>query len=224
MRPPEASTSRSQHRAIRRCAGRLRLGLALVGALLACACLLQARSASAQATQPSIFYVYDDLNRLIVVVDQQGNAATYAYDSTGNLLRVERFDAAAQPGPVRITLIMPTAGKVGTQVQIFGTGFDPTPALNTLAFTGAQATVTEAAPNRLLVSVPSGAVTGTISVTSSLGTATSLTVFRVLGTLTVTPATATLGPGRTQQFQAQEAGSPTTSARWAVDGLSRLET
>ncbi len=114
---------------------------------------------------------------------------------------------------------MPTAGRVGTQVQVFGTGFDPTPALNTLAFTGAQATVTEAAPNRLLVSVPSGAVTGTVSVTAPLGTATSLTVFRVLGTLTVTPATATLGVTRTLQFQAEEVGSPTTSVRWAVNGL-----
>jgi hypothetical protein len=62
-------------------------------------------------------------------------------------------------------------------------------------------------------------VTGTISVTSPLGTATSLTVFRVLGALTVTPATATLGVGRTVQFQAEEAGSPTTSVRWAVNGL-----
>lgn len=219
-----ASTSRSQHRAIRRCAGRLRWGLALVSVLLACACLLAVRAAWAQATQPSIFYVYDDLNRLIAVVDQQGNAATYSYDSTGNLLRVERFDAAQQPGPVRITLIMPTAGKVGAQVQVFGTGFDPTPALNTLAFTGAQATVTEAAPNRLLVSVPSGAVTGTISVTAPLGTATSLTVFRVLGTLTVTPATATLGVGRTVQFQALEAGTPTTNVRWAVNGLAGGDT
>lgn len=217
MRPPDTSTSRSQDRAIRRRAGRLLLTLALVGALLVC--LRGAQGAWAQATQPSIFHVYDSLNRLIATVDQQGNAAVWTWDSVGNLLRVERFDAAQQPGPVRITLVLPAAGRVGTQVQVFGTGFDPTPALNTLAFTGAQATVTEAAPNRLLVSVPSGAVTGTISVTSPLGTATSLTVFRVLGTLTVTPATATLGVGRTQQFQAQEAGSPTTSVRWAVNAL-----
>ena len=219
MRPLEASTPPSQDRAIRRRAGRLSFPLALVGALLACACFLEARPASAQATQPSIFYVYDDLSRLIAVVDQQGNAATYTYDAVGNILLIERFDAAQQPGPVRITLVMPTAGKVGTQVQVFGTGFDPTPALNTLSFTGAQAAVTEAAPNRLLVSVPNGAVTGTISVTSPLGTATSLTVFRVLGTLTVTPPTATLGVGRTVQFQAEEAGSPTTNVRWAVNGL-----
>ena len=191
----------------------------MAGALLAGAFLLEARPASAQATQSSIFYVYDDLSRLIAVVDQQGNAATYTYDAVGNILQVERFDAAQQPGPLRITLMAPSKGKVGTQVQVFGTGFDPTPALNTLSFTGAQATVTEAAPNRLLVSVPSGAVTGTISVTAPLGTATSLTVFRVLGTLTVTPATATLGVTRTVQFQAQEAGSPTTNVRWAVNGL-----
>ncbi len=208
-----------QDRAIPRRAGRLGLRLAFVGALVACACLLGARPASAQATQPSIFYIFDDLNRLTAMVDQQGNAAVWTWDSVGNLLRVDRFDAAQQPGPVRITLVTPTAGRVGTQVQVFGTGFDPTPALNTLAFTGAQASVIEAAPNRLLVSVPSGAVTGTISVTAPLGTATSLTVFRVLGTLTVAPATATLGVGRTLQFQAEEAGSPTTNVRWTVNGL-----
>src|SRR5947209_6197610 len=71
------------------------------------------------ATQAEIFYVYDDLSRLIAVVDQQGNAATYTYDAAGNLVRVERFDASQQPGPVRITLVTPSKGKVGTQVQIF---------------------------------------------------------------------------------------------------------
>ena len=197
-------------------ASRRGLGTArrLTAGLVVAAILLAAGSARAD-----VFYVYDDLSRLIAVVDQQGNAATYTYDAVGNLLQIERFDAAQQPGPVRITLVAPSKGKVGAQVQIFGTGFDPTPPLNTLAFTGAPATVTEAAPTRLLVSVPSGAVTGTLSVTSPLGTATSPTVFRVLGALTVTPATATLGVGRTVQFQAEEAGSLTTSVRWAVNGL-----
>src|SRR2546427_853736 len=73
------------------------------------------------AARAEIFYVYDDLSRLVAVVDEQGNAATYTYDAVGNILKIDRFDAAQQPGPVRITLVTPTAGKVGTQVQIFGT-------------------------------------------------------------------------------------------------------
>ena len=48
----------------------------------------------------------------------QGNAATYTYDAVGNLLRVDRFDAAQQPGPVRITLVTPTEGKVRTFATI----------------------------------------------------------------------------------------------------------
>ena len=59
---------------------------ALLAALVVCVLLADAHPASAQATQPSIFYVYDDLNRLIAVVDQQGNASTCTYDAVGNIL------------------------------------------------------------------------------------------------------------------------------------------
>ena len=173
--------------------------------------LLLLSAGAAVGQQPSIFYVYDDLNRLIAVVDQQGNAATYEYDLSGNLLRVERFDAAGQPGPVRITLVSPSKGKVGTQVQIFGTGFSPTPSQNSLTFTGAAAPVTDAVPNRIVTSVPSGAVTGTITVTAPLGSATSATTFVVIGPVTVTPTTATVTVTRTVQFQAQEGGTSTTN-------------
>src|SRR5206468_7629724 len=138
---------------------RARYALPIRVTFIAGALLLLTQRASAQ--QSGIFYVYDDLNRLIGVIDQQGNAATYTYDAVGNILRIDRFDAAQQPGPVRITLVTPTAGKVGTQVQIFGTGFSPTPTQNTVAFTGGTATVTESAPNRILTAVPSGAGTGT---------------------------------------------------------------
>ncbi len=175
----------------------------------------------ATAQQPNIYYVYDDLSRLVAVVDAQGNAATYTYDAVGNILRIDRFDIANAPGtgPVRITLISPDRGKVGTPVQIFGTGFGATPAQNTLAFTGSGASATEAGFTRLLTTVPTGATTGTISVTSPLGSATSAAVFRVLGTLAVTPVTGTVSVTRTLQFQAEESGTPTTNVRWAVNAL-----
>src|SRR5438445_9141839 len=114
------------------------------------------------AARAEIFYVYDDLSRLVAVVDAQGNAATYTYDAVGNILRIDRFDAAQQPGPVPITLVTPTAGKVGTRVQIFGTGFSTTAAQNSVTFTGASASATDAAPTRLVTTVPSGAATGTL--------------------------------------------------------------
>ena len=196
-------------------ANRSLLSRALKATLLASAVSLSLVTAA----RAEIFYVFDDLSRLIAIVDEQGNAATYTYDAVGNILRIDRFDAAQQPGPVRITLVTPTAGKVGTQVQIFGTGFSPTPTQNTVAFTGGTATVTESAPNRILTAVPSGAGTGTITVTAPLGSATSQVVFRVLGELTVTPSTASVFVNRTQQFQALEAGTATTNVRWAVNDL-----
>ena len=187
--------------------------------LAAAAGLLAGAALAPTRAHADVFYVYDDLNRLVAVIDAQGNAATYTYDAVGNILRIDRFDANQQPGPVRITLVTPTAGKVGTRVQIFGTGFSTTAAQNSVTFTGASASATDAAPTRLVTTVPSGAATGTISVTAPLGSATSAVVFRVLGQLTATPATASIIVSRSAQFQALEAGIPTTNVRWAVNGL-----
>src|SRR5437899_8329909 len=150
----------------------------LAHSMLAAAGLLIGAALAPTRAHADVFYVYDDLNRLVAVVDAQGNAATYTYDAVGNILQIDRVDAAQQPGPVRITLITPTAGKVGTKVQIFGTGFSATPAQNSVTFTGAGASVTGAGPTRLLTTVPSGAATGPISVTAPLGSATSQVVFR----------------------------------------------
>ncbi len=43
----------------------------------------------AQADQAQ--YFYDELGRLVAVVDGQGNAAVYNYDEVGNLLSIQRF-------------------------------------------------------------------------------------------------------------------------------------
>ena len=82
------------------------------------------------AQAPSIYYVYDELNRLVAVVDQQGNAATYTYDAVGNIRRVDRFDATGPPGGVAISFFTPAAGAVGATVQIFGRGFGGTTTQN----------------------------------------------------------------------------------------------
>jgi YD repeat-containing protein len=42
------------------------------------------------AQQSKINYFYDDLGRLVRVVDENGNAATYHYDAVGNILRITR--------------------------------------------------------------------------------------------------------------------------------------
>ena len=174
---------------------------------------------SAWPQQPRIHYVYDDLGRLVGVVDQSGNAATYTYDAVGNILAIGRHNVADTPGLVAITLVAPSRGKVGTPVSIFGRGFSPDPAQNTVTFSGALATVTAATATSLTTSVPPGALTGLVTLTTPLGSATSPEPFRVLGLLTVSPTGAVLVPNGTQQFAALEGGSPTTDITWAVNGV-----
>ncbi|MCI0370958.1 MAG: RHS repeat protein, partial [candidate division NC10 bacterium] len=74
--------------------------LRVLGALLILA--VGASGVSAQ----EIRYLYDDLGRLVGVVDPQGNAAEYVYDAVGNILQIKRFNVV--PGAaVAITLVTP---------------------------------------------------------------------------------------------------------------------
>lgn len=189
----------------------LRLGLLLVLLLL---------HAGPLAAQSQIQYVYDALGRLSAVVDQAGNGAVYTYDAVGNLLSVQRFDPASLPGPVGITFLAFDAGKVGSTIQIFGKGFSLTPGQNTVSFNGVTATVTAATAFSLTVTVPGGATTGPITVTTPSGSGTSPTAFRVLGAIMVSPASAAVATNGTQQFQALDGGTPTSSVFWLVNGLA----
>ena len=172
------------------------------------------------SAQPSpIQYAYDERGQLIAVVDQDGNAAIYVYDAVGNILSIQRVDAAAIPERVAITAVVPDKGKTGTLVSILGKGFGPAVGQNTVAFNGAVASVTQASATRVTAIVPAGATTGLVTVASPLGSAISPRPFRVVGALTVTPATANLGPGRTQQFIATESGAEVSNVFWTVDGV-----
>jgi len=187
-----------------------------IAVVVLCALLVPGRL---QAQAPSVYYVYDELNRLIAVVDQQGDAATYTYDAVGNILRIDRFDATGLPGSVAISLFTPSAGAVGATVQVFGRGFGATIAQNSLVFNGRPTTITAAAPNRLVAIVPAGATTGPITVTAPAGSATSSRVFRVLGDVAIAPETATVRVTGHATFVATDAGVRITSVRWAVNGL-----
>lgn len=177
---------------------------------------------STMAQQANVNYAYDTLGRLIAVIDQQGDVAVYSYDAVGNLLSIERVNVSGLSGAVAISLVTPNTGKVGTTVTIFGKGFSATASQDAVAFNGTSATVSEAAPNRLVTTVPAGATTGSITLTAPLGNATSpspFTVISVTGSLTVTPASALVLPNRTQQFAATLNGSPTSAVTWSVDGI-----
>ena len=122
-----------------------------------------------------VSYVYDDLSRLVAVIDVNGNTAEYAYDSVGNVQNISRFTSAQ----VSIIDFSPESGPTGALVTINGAGFSTTPGQDTVKFNSVSATVSSATNSQLQVTVPSAATTGPISVTSPNGTATSSTNFTV---------------------------------------------
>jgi YD repeat-containing protein len=147
--------------------------------------------------QADISYVYDELGRLVGVIDPGADTAVYSYDAVGNLLGIARYASSS----VSIIDFQPKAGPVGTVVTIQGTGFNPTPGNNSVTVNGVAATVTSSTATSIVVPVPAGASTGTIGVTTAGGSATSATAFTVTATgggPTITSFSPTVGvPGAT---------------------------
>ncbi len=112
--------------------------------------------AATLAVGQGVQYIYDDLNRLVGVVDPSGEVAQYSYDAAGNLLAIT-WSSSSQ---VSIIDFSPRSGPVGTTVTITGTGFSATPEQNTITFNGVAALVNFATTTQLVTAVPSGATTG----------------------------------------------------------------
>jgi YD repeat-containing protein len=145
--------------------------------------------------QSAVQYVYDELGRLTGVVNTSGNAAAYSYDPVGNLLSITNY-SASQASVLQFT---PTSGPVGTTVTLYGTGFSTTISSDSVSFGGTSATITSATANQMVTTVPTGASTGTISITTPAGTFTTATNFTVTtstGAPTITSFTPTVAsPG-----------------------------
>ena len=75
-----------------------------------------------------IRYVYDELGRLVAVIDPAADTARYTYDSVGNLLSISRQSSTL----VSVLEFTPKSGLAGTVVTIYGTGFSPTLGGNTV--------------------------------------------------------------------------------------------
>jgi uncharacterized repeat protein (TIGR03803 family) len=84
------------------------------------------------------------------------------------------FSLSMGLGPFAETL--PTAGKVGESVMILGTNLRGTTAVS---FDGAAATFTVVSSSEIKTTVPTGATTGTVTVTTPSGTLKSNVAFRV---------------------------------------------
>nr|MDT0663247.1 IPT/TIG domain-containing protein [Micromonospora sp. DSM 115978] len=146
----------------------------LVVALAVGGLTIPAAPAAAQTPEP-VRYAYDAAGRLTGVTDPAGDAAGYGYDQTGNLTGITRRTSTQ----VTVLGLAPTSGAPGAEVTITGTGFAPDPADNEVTIGGAAATVTEAAPTQLVVTVPAGASTGPVAVETAAGSATSPDPFTV---------------------------------------------
>jgi hypothetical protein len=96
--------------------------------------------------------------------------------------------------PPTITSFSPTSGAAGTSVVITGTNFTSASAV---AFNGTNApTFTVNSATQITVTVPAGATTGTITVTTPIASATSANVFTVIAPPTIISFTPAAGqPG-----------------------------
>jgi hypothetical protein len=90
-----------------------------------------------------------------------------------------------------ITSFTPGSGPVGTSVTITGTNFT---GATSVAFNGTAAAFTVNSATSISTTVPAGASTGTITVTTPGGTATSATSFTVVPAPTITSFTPASGP------------------------------
>ena len=142
------------------------------------------------AASGPVSYVYDELDRLVSVIDPSGDAAHYTYDAVGNLLSIAR----AGVGTVSISEVAPHAAPIGSPIAIYGTGFSATPSSNTVTFNGTLATVTTSSATALATTVPPGATTGSITVTTPMGSATSGSAFLVFAASVGAPTITSFSP------------------------------
>jgi RHS repeat-associated protein len=123
-----------------------------------------------------------------VDLDTQITATVPAGATTGPISVTTPAGTATSSGNFtvipRITGFTPTSGAIGTSVMITGSSFTGATAV---AFNGTSATFTVDLDTQITATVPAGATTGPISVTTPAGTATSSTNFTVTGSPTPTP-------------------------------------
>jgi YD repeat-containing protein len=153
-------------------------------------------------------YVYDALGRLRAVVDPAADTAIYTYDAVGNVLAITRQSSS------QVTVIeLPLQAAPSACITLQGTGFDPTPSLNTVTFNGVAGTVTAAAATQLTVCLPAGATTGPLVVTTPAGSTTvpSFTVAATPGPPAITGITPTLGDPGTALTVSGTSFEPTTT-------------
>jgi len=164
------------------------------------------------AQQAAINYIYDDLNRLVAAVDQQGNVARrYTYDLVGNLLKSIGSMPRVSRTQSRSRSSAPTGRRRSDRSDLRqGLSAQP-PARTPVASRHARHRYRRCA-NRLLTAGSSRSTSGPIAVTAPLGSAASPTAFRVVGPIAISPPGAVLLVNSTQQFSVSRIGNPGAKA------------
>jgi RHS repeat-associated protein len=104
--------------------------------------------------------------------------------------------------PPTIVSFSPISGRVGTSVTLAGTNFDPEASGNRVTFAGTLATVGSATSTSIAVTVPNGALSGPLSLTTAGGTATTANAFTVVtyASIAITPAQIQLNTTQSKQL------------------------
>ncbi|MCW9709179.1 beta strand repeat-containing protein [Fodinibius salsisoli] len=120
---------------------------------------------------------------LEVSVPQGATSGPVKVSASGQTATGPSFTVTEAPVPqVTIDDLNPKSGPVGTSVTITGANFSATASDNAVRFNGTEATVNSASTTELVVTVPQGATTGTVTVGVGDQTATGPTF-----TVTETP-------------------------------------
>jgi hypothetical protein len=125
-----------------------------------------------------------------VLVSTAAAQVQYLYDDAGNLVQVRKLAA----GELSISQFFPLVGAPGSQVTIYGTGFNATPSANTVRFNGVAATVSTGTTSQLVVTVPPSATTGLISVYNGSATVRSARKFEIASGPVISSFSPTIGP------------------------------
>ena len=131
--------------------------LLFMSAMISCAPSLHSQAA------PGFKYFYDDAGQLFRVLDSSGNLIEYDYDAVGNILQIQRSTVSASA--LAIFNITPLHGPAGTVLTIYGQGFSSLTSGDIVMINGKAATVLSATDTELTVLVPSGVISGPITVT-----------------------------------------------------------
>ena len=123
------------------------------------------------------YYKYDILGRVVQAVESDGTTTTYTYDADGNVTSITRAPGTTT---LSVTSISATSGASGSSVTINGSGFSDIASQDSVTFNGVSGTITYASGNRIVVTVPAGATSGDIGVTTPNGSTTSSSAFTVI--------------------------------------------